>query len=78
VITYRRGGTTYRIKVENPLGVSRGVASVELDGELKPDDQIPLADDGQTHDVRVVLGEKVKSKDNEEAADATREQETKR
>jgi cyclic beta-1,2-glucan synthetase len=30
-ITYRRGRTIYRIKVENPLGVSRGVATVELD-----------------------------------------------
>ncbi|MGI8427666.1 MAG: GH36-type glycosyl hydrolase domain-containing protein [Actinomycetota bacterium] len=57
-ITYRRGRTTYRIKVENPLGVSRGVATVELDGTLQPNDEIPLTDDDQTHTVRVVLGEK--------------------
>ena len=31
-ITYRRGRAIYRIKVENPLGVSRGVVSVEVDG----------------------------------------------
>ncbi len=57
-ITYRRGLTTYRIKVENPLAVSRGVATVELDAALQPEDDIPLIDDNQTHIVRVVLGEK--------------------
>src|SRR5687768_7090497 len=62
-ITYRRGRTTYRIKVENPLGVSRGVFTVELDGVLQPNDEIPLADDGQTHNVRVVLGEKPPQED---------------
>jgi cyclic beta-1,2-glucan synthetase len=59
-ITYRRGRTTFRIKVENPHGVSRGVASVEFDGASQADDEIRLADDGQTHNVRVVLGEKAK------------------
>jgi cyclic beta-1,2-glucan synthetase len=60
-ITYRRGRTTFRIKVENPLAVSRGVATVELDATLQPDDAVLLVDDGQTHIVRVVLGEKAKS-----------------
>jgi cyclic beta-1,2-glucan synthetase len=73
-ITYRRGRTTYRIKVENPLAVSRGVATVELDGALQPDDEVPLTDDGQTHIVRVVLGEKPKSYSDEEEAEATQEQ----
>jgi cyclic beta-1,2-glucan synthetase len=59
-ITYRRGRTTYRIKMENPLAVSRGVALVELDGSPQTEDDIPLSDDGQTHIVRVVLGEKRK------------------
>ncbi|MGI8836691.1 MAG: GH36-type glycosyl hydrolase domain-containing protein [Pyrinomonadaceae bacterium] len=57
-ITYRREKTTFRIKVENPLGISHGVASVELDGQLLSDDEISLTDDAQTHNVRVVLGEK--------------------
>ncbi len=57
-ITYRRGRATYSIKVENPLAVSRGVATVELDGALQRADKIPLTDDGQTHVVRIVLGEK--------------------
>jgi cyclic beta-1,2-glucan synthetase len=57
-ITYRREKTTYRIKVENPLGISHGVATVELNGQVLADDAITLSDDGQTHNVRVVLGEK--------------------
>ena len=70
-ITYRRGRTTYRIKVENPLGVSRGVATVELDGALQTSDEIPLSDDGQTHNVRVVMGEKPKSEADEEETEVT-------
>ena len=57
-ITYRRGRTTYRIKVENPLAVHRGVIALELDGALQSAAEIILADDGQTHNVRIVLGEK--------------------
>ncbi|MEP6743651.1 MAG: glucoamylase family protein [bacterium] len=57
-ITYRREGTVYRIKVENPLAISHGVASVELDGRVLSDHVISLTDDRQTHNVRVVLGEK--------------------
>jgi cyclic beta-1,2-glucan synthetase len=73
-IIYRRGHTTYRIKVENPLAVSRGVASVELDGTTQPDDILHLADDGQNHSVRVVLGEKAKSDEDKRDADLTQEQ----
>jgi cyclic beta-1,2-glucan synthetase len=62
-ITYRRGRTTWRIKVENPLGLSRGVNTVELDGTLQANDEIPLVDDSQTHNVRVVLGEKPPKED---------------
>ncbi len=57
-ITYRRAETLYRIRVENPLGVSQGVKTVELDNELQPDDQITVVNDGQIHQMRVVLGEK--------------------
>jgi cyclic beta-1,2-glucan synthetase len=57
-INYRRGHTRYSIKVENPSGVSRGVAEVWLDDVQQPGLEIPLADDGQTHQVRVVLGER--------------------
>ena len=57
-ITYRRGRTIYRIKVDNPLGFHRGIASVELDGTVQSGDEISLTDDGLTHNVRVLLGEK--------------------
>ena len=73
-ITYRRGRTTYRIKVENPLGLSRGVATVELDGTFQPNDEIPLTDDSQTHNVRVVLGEKAKSDSDEKETETTQQQ----
>ncbi len=60
-INYRRGSTVYRIKVENPTGLSRGVAMLELDGVVQPDGEIALADDRQHHLVRVVMGEKAGS-----------------
>ena len=57
-IDFRYHSATYLIVVENPNGVSRGVASSELDGQALPGGGavIPLADDGATHQVRVVLG----------------------
>ena len=57
-IDFRYHSARYEIVVENPHGVSRGVASAELDGQLLPSGgaAIPLADDGITHHVRVVLG----------------------
>ena len=56
-INYRRGSTHYRVSVENPLGVSRGVSELFLDGESLPASEIPFKDDGKTHHVRVILGE---------------------
>jgi cyclic beta-1,2-glucan synthetase len=57
-ISFRYHSARYEIVVENPRGVSRGVASSELDGQALPGGgaAIPLADDGATHQVRVVLG----------------------
>ena len=57
-IDFRYHSATYEIVVENPRGVSRGVASSELDGQTLTGGgaAIPLADDGATHQVRVVLG----------------------
>jgi cyclic beta-1,2-glucan synthetase len=69
-INYRRGSTMYRIKVENPTGISHGVAKVELDGVIQTDGEIPLMDDGQNHTVLVVLGE-ITSIESETEAEAT-------
>ncbi len=57
-IDFRYRSARYEIVVENPNGVSRGMASAELDGRTLPagDAAVPLADDGATHRVRVVLG----------------------
>ncbi|HEY3081480.1 MAG TPA: glucoamylase family protein [Chloroflexota bacterium] len=55
-LTYRRGATVYRVQVENPLGVERSVARVELDGRALDGNEVPLLDDGQEHAVRVLLG----------------------
>ncbi|MBW4024022.1 MAG: glycosyl transferase [Proteobacteria bacterium] len=57
-ISFRHGSATYAIHVANPHGVSRGVVSATLDGVALPpgDVRVPLADDGQTHPLRIVLG----------------------
>jgi cyclic beta-1,2-glucan synthetase len=57
-IVFRYRTARYEIAVENPGGVSRGIAAMELDGASLPGNPaaIPLADDGSTHRVRVVLG----------------------
>jgi len=55
-IAYRYGKSLYRIEVENPDGVMRGVRDVTLDDMLLPGGRIPLTDDGATHSVRVRLG----------------------
>ena len=70
-ITYRRGGAVYRIKVENPLGVSRGVVNVEVDGVVQTDSAFTVVDDEKTHNVRIVMGEPQISAD---AADQKEEQ----
>ena len=56
-IFFRYHSATYKIRVENPRGVSRGVARVELDGKAVPGPaNIPLADDGIEHQIVVILG----------------------
>jgi cyclic beta-1,2-glucan synthetase len=56
-IAYRHGGTLYRISVENPKEVCRGVARLSLDGILLSGEAvIPLSDDGSEHRVQVELG----------------------
>jgi cyclic beta-1,2-glucan synthetase len=54
-LVYRHGTTTYRIAVNNPDGVQRGVAQTLLDG-TEVDGPVNLADDGLIHDIIVTLG----------------------
>ena len=56
-IDFRYHSATYKITVKNPLGLSRGVASTSIDGNVVAGRaNIPLADDGSTHQVLIVLG----------------------
>jgi cyclic beta-1,2-glucan synthetase len=55
-IEYKHGSATYRCLVENPAGVVQGVREVWLDGVIRPDGTVPLANDGGSHEVRVVMG----------------------
>jgi cellobiose phosphorylase len=55
-IEYCHGRSLYRCRVENPDEVERGVREISLDGNPLPGLAIPLVDDGQTHEVKVVLG----------------------
>jgi cyclic beta-1,2-glucan synthetase len=57
-MVWRFGKSRYEITVENPDHRCRGVARVELDGAAVDRHAIPLADDGATHRVRVVLGKR--------------------
>lgn len=57
-IRYRYGSTVYQILVENPHGVSRGVAEVWIDDKPQTVMEVPLVDDGRTRRVRIVLGDK--------------------
>ncbi|HXI61656.1 MAG TPA: glucoamylase family protein [Pyrinomonadaceae bacterium] len=68
-INYRHGPTMYRIKVENPQSLCRGVASVTIDGTKQKDDLILLSGDGKTHEARVLIGEKTVEKESERAGD---------
>ncbi len=56
-IAFRYHSARYDIVVENPDGASRTVSSLHVDGvPVEAEASIPLADDGKTHRVHVVLG----------------------
>jgi cyclic beta-1,2-glucan synthetase len=57
-ILFRHHSARYEIDVENPDGVCRGVVHVEFDGIVSSgkEARVPLADDGATHRLRIVLG----------------------
>jgi cyclic beta-1,2-glucan synthetase len=56
-IFYQHEKTRYEITVENPNGVARGIATIELDGECQLNaNSITLQNDEQLHQVRVVMG----------------------
>jgi cyclic beta-1,2-glucan synthetase len=56
-IRFRYHSSTYKVTVENPLHVTRGIAETEVDGKpYAGPHSIPLRDDGTVHQIRIVLG----------------------
>jgi cyclic beta-1,2-glucan synthetase len=55
-VTWRLGRARYEISVENPERCTRGVARAELDGRSVDPSAIPVIDDGQPHQIKVVMG----------------------
>ena len=57
-VSFRYHSARYELTVENARGDTQGVARVEMDGNAVPGGarEIPLEDDGKTHQIRVVLG----------------------
>jgi len=54
-VEVRRGGAEVLIEVDNPRGVNRGIARLELDGRPVSGSELPELPPGR-HRVRVVLG----------------------
>ncbi len=56
-LRFTKNQTTYEILVKNPNHVQKGVQSVSLDGETQEDLALPIAQDGEVHQVEVLMGE---------------------
>jgi cyclic beta-1,2-glucan synthetase len=54
-VSYRFGAARYLVNVENPEGVNRGIRQVFLDGNPLPDNLLTLVDDGNQHQVQVLM-----------------------
>jgi len=52
----KRSGTTYHIVVQNPQGLGRGPASLEVDGQKLEGNTLSLVNDGAVHEVLLVIG----------------------
>lgn len=46
----------YQIRITNPSGVSRGIASVTIDGKKQDTNLLPLFEDGKQHLAEIILG----------------------
>jgi cyclic beta-1,2-glucan synthetase len=61
-LTYKFGTARYLISVENPNGINQGIRRILLDGKTLADNNIPLSNDGEQHNVQVLLGPTVSLK----------------
>jgi cyclic beta-1,2-glucan synthetase len=57
-MTWRFRDSCYEIIVSNPTRRCRGVATATLDGAPVDAGAIPLLNDGGTHEVQIVLGDR--------------------
>jgi cellobiose phosphorylase len=55
-VTRNFRGAVYDIEVENPQRISRGIASITVDGQPHANTTLPVFSDGKTHAVKVVMG----------------------
>jgi cyclic beta-1,2-glucan synthetase len=56
-IAFHYHSSTYKIRVENPSAVTKGIALTRVDGKLLPGKAtIGLVDDGAEHEILVVMG----------------------
>ncbi len=55
-VTRKFRNATYEIKISNPRNISKGVASVSVDGKAIQGNLIPDFADGNTHTVEVIMG----------------------
>jgi cyclic beta-1,2-glucan synthetase len=55
-LDWRHGTSRYRVTVNNAARCSSGVALAQLDGAPVDHRSIPLVDDGQVHEVHIVMG----------------------
>ena len=53
---YKRQGATYNITVKNPDHVCKGIKSVTVDGKAVEGNVLPVAENGATVNVEVVMG----------------------
>jgi cellobiose phosphorylase len=57
-LTYRFGKSALHVVVENRHGAPPLEDAVRFDGSAHPASEIPLVDDGKTHELRIVVGER--------------------
>ena len=55
-MTRKFRGATYKIEVQNPKHVSKGVAEVMVNGEKSDSNLIPLLEKGKDHSVKIIMG----------------------
>jgi len=54
-LNYRFGKTMYHIRIENPNGATCEVSQITINGRQSSELRIPLSDDGEVHEVVVIM-----------------------